>query len=82
MSIHLNTAILSSATIELFSVGKDVLKPKRSNVTDQHFEMLVFLKKACNQSMVLNFLTLVATCVYVLTCFYYIFNLWFIFNVF
>ena len=43
MSIHLNTAILSSATIErLFSVGKDVRKPKRSNVTDQHFEMLVF----------------------------------------
>ena len=31
MSIHLNTAIFSSATIErLFSVGKDVLKPKRS----------------------------------------------------
>ena len=82
MSIHLNTAILSSATIELFSVGKDVRKLKRSNITNQHIEMLVFLKKACNQSMVFNFLTLVATCVYFLTCFYYIFNLWFIFIMF
>ena len=52
MFIHLNTAILSSAAIErLFSVGKDVLKPKRSGLTDQHFEMQVFLKGACNQSM-------------------------------
>ena len=52
MFIHSNNAILSSAAIErLFSVGKDVLKPKRSGLTDQHFEMLVFLKGACNQSM-------------------------------
>ena len=43
----------SSAAIErLFSVGKDVLKPKRSGLTDQTFEMLVFLKRACNQSAV------------------------------
>ena len=53
MSIHLNTAILSSTTIErLFSVGKEVLKPERSGITDQHFEMLVFLKGACNRSVV------------------------------
>ena len=52
MFIHSKTTILSSAAIErLFSVGKDVLKPKRSGLTDQHFEMLVFLKGACNQSM-------------------------------
>ena len=53
MFIDSNTAILLSATIErLFSVGKDVLKPNRSGLlTDQHFEMLVFLKRACNQSM-------------------------------
>ena len=50
--IHSNTAILSSAAIErLFSVEKDVLKPKRSGLTDQHFEILVFLKGASNQSM-------------------------------
>ena len=47
-----NTAILSSVAIErLFSMGKDVLKPKRRGLTDQNFEMLVFLKGACNQSM-------------------------------
>ena len=35
MSIHLNTAILLRATIErLFTVGKDVLKPKRSGLTN------------------------------------------------
>ena len=83
MSIPLNTTILSGATIErLFSVGKDVLKLKRSGLTDQQFEMLVFLKGACNRSVVFNFLTLVATCVYFLTRFYCIFNLCFIFNVF
>ena len=49
MFIDSNSAILSSAAIErLFSVGKDVLKPKRSRLTDQNFEMLVFLKGACN----------------------------------
>ena len=51
MFIDSNTEILSSAAIErLYSVGKDVLKPKRSGLTDQNFEMLVFLKGACNQS--------------------------------
>ena len=49
MFIDSNSAILSSAAIErLFSVGKDVLKPKRSGLTDQNFEMLVLLKGACN----------------------------------
>ena len=65
MSIPLNTTILSGATIErLFSVGKDVLKLKRSGLTDQQFEMLVFLKGACNRSVVFNFLTLVASCIF------------------
>ena len=48
--IDFNTAILSSAAIErLFSVGKDVLKPKRSGLTDQNFEMLVVKEHATNQ---------------------------------
>ena len=52
MFIDSNTAILSSAANErLFFVRKDVLKPNRSGLTDQTFEMLVFLKGACNQSM-------------------------------
>ena len=52
MFMDSNSAILSSAAIErLFSVGKDVLKPKRSGLMDQNFEMLVFLKEACNRSM-------------------------------
>ena len=56
MFIDSNTAILSSAAIErLFSVGKDVLKPKRCGLTYQNFEMLVFLKGACNQLMEFKF---------------------------
>ena len=43
--IKYNTAVPSSAAVErLFSLGKDVLKPKRSGLSDEHFEMLVFLK--------------------------------------
>ena len=42
MFIHSNTAIPSSAAIQrLFSVGKDVLKPKCSGLTDQHFQNVV-----------------------------------------
>ena len=56
MLIHSNTAILSNAVIKrLFSVRKRVLKPKRSGLTDQHFEMLVFLEGACHQSMEFQF---------------------------
>ena len=43
--LRFNTKILCSAAVErMFSMGKDVLKPKRSKMSDQHFEMLVFLK--------------------------------------
>ena len=43
--IHYNTALPFSATVErLFSVGKDILKPKRSGLSDNHFEMLPFWK--------------------------------------
>ena len=43
--IRYNTALPSSATIErVFSVGKDILKPKRAGLSDDHFEMLIFLK--------------------------------------
>ena len=41
--VKYSTAIPSSAAVErLFSLGKDVLKPKRSGLSDEHFEMLVF----------------------------------------
>ena len=41
----LNTPIPSSAAVErLFSLGKEVLKPKQSDLTDDHLEMLVFLR--------------------------------------
>ena len=32
-----------------------MLKSNRSGITDQHFEMLFLLKKACNQSMEFKF---------------------------
>ena len=43
--VKYNTArpISSSAAVErLFTIGKDVLKPKRSGLSDEHFEKLVF----------------------------------------
>ena len=44
--IKFNTPIPCSAAVEhLFSTGKDILKPKRSRLTDKHFEMLLFLRK-------------------------------------
>ena len=49
--IKFNTPIPSSAAVErLFSTGKNVLKPKRSCLTDKHFEMLLFLPKKINRS--------------------------------
>ena len=43
--IEFNTPIPSSAGVErLFSLGKEVLRPKRAGLSDTHFEMLVFLK--------------------------------------
>ena len=48
--VKYNTALPSSAAVErLFSIKKDVLKPKRSGLTDEHFEMLVFMKGSCEQ---------------------------------
>ena len=42
-----NTAISFSVAVErLFPLGKDVLKPKRSGLRGQHFEMLFLLKKS------------------------------------
>ena len=41
--VKYNTAIPSSAAVErLFSLEKDVLKPRRPGLSDEHFEMLVF----------------------------------------
>ena len=43
--IKLNTPIPSSAAVErVFSTGKDVLRPKRSDLSDINFEALVCLK--------------------------------------
>lgn len=40
-----NTPIPSSAAVErMFSLGKDIMRPKRSRLSDKHFEMLVFLQ--------------------------------------
>ena len=44
--IIFNTSIPSSAAVQrLFSIGKDMLKSKRSGLSDQHLNMLVFLKE-------------------------------------
>lgn len=43
--LRYNTPIPSSAAVErLFSMGKDILRPKRCRMSDRHFEMLVFLR--------------------------------------
>ena len=43
--LRYNTLILSSAAVErLFSLGSDIIKPKRSRLTAENFERLVFLK--------------------------------------
>ena len=48
--IKLNTPLPSSAAVErLFSLGKDVLRPKRASLSDEHFEMMVFLKGNLNK---------------------------------
>ena len=48
--IKLNTPLPSSAAAErLFSLGKDVLRHKRASLSDEHFEMIVFLKGNLNK---------------------------------
>ena len=48
--IKLNTPLPSSAAVErLFSLGKDILRPKRASLSDEHFEMMVFLKGNLNK---------------------------------
>ena len=43
--VQYNTTIPSSAAVEqIFSIGKDVLKPKRASLSDKNFERLMFLK--------------------------------------
>ena len=42
--IHYNTPIPSNAAVEcLFSLEKDILRPKPCRTTDKYFEMLLFL---------------------------------------
>ena len=43
--IKFNTAIPSSAAVErLFSMDKDILRAKRSSLSDENFNMLIFMK--------------------------------------
>ena len=43
--IKMITAVpLSAAAERVFSIGKDIPKPKRSGLSDIHFQMLIFLK--------------------------------------
>ena len=43
--IKYNSSLPSSAAVErLFSIGSEVMKPERSSLTSENFEMFVFLK--------------------------------------
>ena len=43
--IKMNAVVPSSAAVErVFTIGKGILKAKRSGLNDVHFEMLLFLK--------------------------------------
>ena len=45
LQFQYDTTLPSSAAEErLFSLAKDILKPKRCGLSDEHFEMLAFLK--------------------------------------
>jgi hypothetical protein len=47
--IKFNTAMPSSAAVErLFSTGKDILRDKRASLSDDNFDMLMFLKGNMN----------------------------------
>ena len=41
--VNLRTGLRKCPAL-LFSMGKDVLKPKRFGISDEHFEMLAFVK--------------------------------------
>ena len=41
-----NTSIPSSAAVEMvFSIGSDILRPKRSSLSLENFEQFVFIRK-------------------------------------
>ena len=48
--VKYNTALPSNAAVERpFLTGKDALRPKRAGLSDEHFNMLVFLKGNFNK---------------------------------
>ena len=48
--VKYNTALPSRAAVErLFATGKDVLRPKRPGLSDEHFNMLVLSKGNFNK---------------------------------
>ena len=50
---HYNAPLPSSASVErLFSVGKDILRPKRSKMSDANFERAMFLRTNRNLKLV------------------------------
>ena len=57
MFLKYNTPLPSSAAVErLFSSGSDILRPKRSNLTADNFEKLVFIKGNLPYFLKINFL--------------------------
>ena len=51
--VKYNTALPSNAAVErLFLTEKDALRPQRAGLSDEHFNMLVFLKGNFNKNCV------------------------------
>jgi hypothetical protein len=55
--LQYNTPVPSSAAVErFFSMGKDILRPKRATLSDENFEILMFLRGNMHISQGIEFL--------------------------